>query len=369
MTHRPPNPLGQTAPFCLETAASLVGGNLRRLATKHALPQNAMRFRSLFEQHNAMMLLVDPARWGLVDANVAAATFYGYSRDRLRSLSLGHLGISLPTAHGAAPMAPGGFGRPFTSTTRLADGTVRWVEVHSSPVAIARCKVMFSILHDVTEQKTLEKQVVEIGELERQRIGRDLHDSLGGHLTGVALLAEALRQLLDRKGLAEAATAAEVLDGISEAIARTRDIAHRSCPVETDERDCANRLRKLASEVCRRTGTDCRFLSGVGIEIKDIAVAAHLFRIAEEAVQNALRHARPNRIEIRLGQVRARLRLRVWNDGEQLPPLATTVPGLGLCSMRYRASMIDARLEIRPAEHGGTEVCCTLPGARRARTN
>jgi len=344
----------------LESMAPVMGEALHRFRVEESLLESEERFRSMFEKHDAIMLLTDPASGSLMDANLAAAAFYGHSRTRLQALKLRDLAIVLPdpvtcrARHGWAD----NWAR-FETATRLSDGSERTVEVHSSSILIHQRRLLFSVMHDVTERKRLQKQIVEACELERQRVGRDLHDSLSGYLTGLALMAKALSRTLSDRQAPESAIAEEIVTGLNDGIERTRAIAHGLCPVEGGEFGLIHGLQKLAAGVGQRTGVACRVQAGRGVKVPDVVVL-HLFRIVEEAVQNALRHAAPSRLDIRLHRRGADLLLTVWNDGKPLGENFDAAQGIGLRTMSYRAEMIGARFEIR-TRAGGTLVSCLVP--------
>jgi len=355
LSDRRSNRFGDEASLFLQTASTMVSEALRRFEAEEALRQSERRFRSLFEKHEAMMLLIDPRTGALVDANAAAAKFYRASRERLRSLSLPDLGLSLPG---------GNQGVALETTTQLPNRAKRVVEVFLSPIALGPSKLLYAILRDITDQRNLEQQVVEAAEQERQRIGRDLHDSLGGQLTGLTLLARGIAKRLERKDAEETTEVTELVQGLQEAIAITREFAYRFCPADPNPDGLVGSLRKLANDVRLRTGTDCRCQFRYEPEFQEAGVGAHLFRIAEEAVQNALRHARAKRISIRLRQAASGMELQIWNEGKPLPGGLKATQGLGLRSMRYRAAIIGARFELRAGRGGGTEICCRVPKSK-----
>jgi len=217
------------------------------------------------------------------------------------------------------------------------------MELHASPISIGRQRVLYSILHDVTERKRLEQEVVDISERERQRVGQDLHDSIGGKLTGVALIAKALAQRLQAAGLKDAELAEEVVHCLSSCIAQTRSIARGLCPVELSVSGLASALTELALEQERLSGVKCRFETEPGLQIQSSFVASHLFRLAQEAVSNALRHAHPTRVTIRLVRRGSNICLEIQDDGSGFKPRQSQGSGMGLRSMRYRADVIGAQ--------------------------
>ena len=220
---------------------------------------------------------------------------------------------------------------------------------------------MFLIIHDVTEKKLLEKQILDIGEAERQRIGRDLHDSLGGMLTGAALLSKALSQRLAAKAIDEAGIAEEVVHCINDSISQTRAIAHGLFPVELGTVGLVAGLGEFAADTTRRSGISCRLRADEDILIQDVSVASHLFRIVQEAVNNAIRHAGARQITIHLARTAGQLLLKVRDDGKGLPARSQPVRGLGLRTMRYRADIIGAQFTVDSPDGRGTVVSCLVP--------
>jgi two-component system, LuxR family, sensor kinase FixL len=308
------------------------------------------------------MLLVEPNSGAIEDANPAAAAFYGYPRERLQAMTIEDLNALPPRVVAAQRQrALRGDQSYFVFPHRLASGEVRTVEVHSSPVRAQGRLVLFSIIHDITERKLLEKQILDISEQERQRLGRDLHDSLGGHLTGTALISQALARKLAARSVPEAAVAEEVVRCINESVSQTRAIARGLCPVELSAAGLRSALREFASEIERRFQISCRFRADKGILIRNVSAASHLFRIVQEAVHNAIRHGEARAIDIRLAKTGDHLTLEIQDDGKGLPAHLPAAKGLGLRTMRYRANSIGAELTVNRRDGQGTVVACLLP--------
>jgi two-component system, LuxR family, sensor kinase FixL len=244
---------------------------------------------------------------------------------------------------------------------RLASGALRTVEVHSSPVQVKGRPLLFSIIHDITERKMLEREILDISETERQRIGRDLHDSLGGMLTGAALLSKALAHRLATKATAEAALAEEIVRCINDSIGQARAAAHGLFPVELNAGGLVAGLREFAAETTKRSGIPCRLKAAKGLLISDASVASHLFRIVQEAVNNAIRHGEARHVSIHLGRTGDQIRLEIRDDGKGLPARQVVGRGLGLRTMKYRAGIIGARFALESANGHGTVVSCLVP--------
>ena len=348
----------------LDSAAPLVGEALQRFSLEAELRESEERFRSLFEGHQAVMLLVDPESGAIIDANEAAERFYGFSRSRLTTLSIQDLSVQPPPpVRSGAAGAVQGLDHRTVFLQRLASGEIRTVEVHSSPIAVRERTLLFSIIHDITERRLLERQVLDIGDRERQRIGRDLHDSLGGGLSGLAMVSKALAQSLARSSIPEAAIAEEIVQGINEAVGRTRSIARGLCPVGLSAFGFVSGVEELARSVEKRHQIQCQVRGPRDVVIEKDFVASHLFQIVEEAVNNAVRHGQAREIEITLERQPGGMSLRVRDDGVGLPKDVDRSPGMGLRTMRYRAGVMGATFEIHSPATGGTVVSCLLPAA------
>ena len=346
----------------IESVAPMIGEALHRFEVEESLTESEQRFRSMFERHDAAMLLVDPEPGSIEDANPAAAAFYGYSQERLRQMKIEDLCAVPPqTAVSLRQRARGDSQGYATFPHRLASGEIRTVEVHSSPVEVKGRRLLFLIIHDVSERKLLEKQILDIGESERQRIGQDLHDSLGGMLTGAALLSKALAHRLGAQGIPEESVAEEIVRCINDSIGQTRAISRGLFPAELSTAGLVAGLKEFARETARRSGISCRLHAAKDVVIQDGSVASHLFRIVQEAVNNALRHSRARHITIRLARVADQALLEVRDDGQGLPARLPASKGLGLRTMRYRADAIGAQFAVRSGEDGGTVVSCLLP--------
>jgi len=349
----------------IETVAPLIGEALHRFQVEESLVESEQRFRAMFERHDAAMLLVEPDSGAIQDANAAAAAFYGHSRERLRTMNIQSLTVLPSQTAEEWRRRARQEGRKYIAVPhRLAGGEIRTVEVHSSPVQVRDRRLLFVILHDVTERKLLEQQLLNVGEAERQRIGRDLHDSLGGTLTGAALLSKALTHQLAAKAAAEAAVAEDILRCINDAIGQARAVARGLLPIELSAGGLVAGLREFAAEITRRSGIPCRLRAARGALISDTSVALHLFRIVQEAVSNALRHGGARQIEIRLAKTSGQIRLEVRDDGKGLPARRRGANGLGLRTMKYRADAIGAQLTVESANGRGTLVSCLLPVSR-----
>ncbi len=214
---------------------------------------------------------------------------------------------------------------------------------------------------DVTERKQLERKILDVGSLERRRIGQDLHDTLGQNLTGIAFLSKAVARSLGSRGVAEAAQVAEIARQVNEAIAKTRSIAHGLCPVGLTEDGLTNGLRELLSSVEQLCKVRGRLWCDRDWQIADSSAAVHIYSIVQEAVNNAVRHGKAKNIEVRLEAQGEGVCLSIKDDGVGLPQDVEAAKGMGLHTMRYRAETIGAVFSIGRAAPRGTCIACLLP--------
>ena len=211
---------------------------------------------------------------------------------------------------------------------------------------------------DITARKVLEHQVLEISEREQRRIGHDLHDSLGQQLAAVKFMSGTLSKRLAKDKLAHALAAAQIERELQHAMEEVRTISRGLHPIRPEGTSLQSALYEMAAGTTRLFKQPCHFACPRRVVVPDVHAATHLFRIAQEAVNNASRHARAKHIWIRLQRNRRGIRLRIEDDGCGLPAGGTAPKGLGLKIMSYRASVIGATFSIAPRQGGGTRITC-----------
>jgi two-component system CheB/CheR fusion protein len=240
------------------------------------------------------------------------------------------------------------------------DGREFPVEISLSPLDTEEGVLVSSAIRDISERKRLEKTILEAGEAERRRIGQDLHDGLGQHLTGVAFMGKVLEQRLAEVAPAEAVEAAKVVSLVNEAIKMTRELARGLLPVVSDANGLMSALDHWAGEVSELFHVDCRFECCDSVLIHDDVLAEHLYRLAQEAVNNAIRHGRAKNMTIGLATVKGGGALTIRDDGAGFD-VPGNPSGLGLRTMNYRAKMIGGSLNVQSSINGGTVVRCLFP--------
>jgi len=218
-----------------------------------------------------------------------------------------------------------------------------------------------AMVADVAARR-LEQKILDISEGERRRIGHDLHDGLGQHLTGIALLAKALKQRLSGTKPSEADQAAKIAALVNESIRWTRDLARGLSPVTLDTEGLAPALEELAVNASNILGVKCTCdCDGEDFAI-DPAHALHLYRIAQEAINNSVKHGRATHVRVGLAHEGGAIKMSIADDGSGLSAKTLANPGIGLQIMQYRARMVGAALSVaRVSTEGGTLVTCSLP--------
>jgi signal transduction histidine kinase len=215
-------------------------------------------------------------------------------------------------------------------------------------------------LDHVTERKRLEREILEISEREQRRFGHDLHDGLGQRLTGLEMLSHALAEDLKGQASALAKQARRLNQELRETVTQARLIAHSLAPVPLEGEGLMQALSELAASTSRIPGVKCQFLCDPPVCLQDVTTATHLYRIAQEAVNNALKHGLSKQIEITLTERAEGVELSVENNGRPMPATKPASTGTGLNVMRYRAEMIGGSLSVESPKGKGVRVICTL---------
>ncbi len=219
-----------------------------------------------------------------------------------------------------------------------------------------------ALSEEMAERERLEREILDVGERERQRIRNDFHDVLGQHLTATAMAGQVLKEKLAAKSLPEAADAGSIVQLVEQGMELNRTLVFGLSPIDMTGDGLMDSLRELAAGVEERSGIRCDFVHEAPVSIQDSATAMHLYRIAQEAANNAVKHAKASRIVIRLLRGGRAITLSVDDNGVGLPEPLPKSNGMGLRIMRHRAAIIGAACAVQRSADGGVRVACTLPG-------
>jgi two-component system, LuxR family, sensor kinase FixL len=336
---------------------------------RDAVHETAERLRAILETAVEGIITID--EHGIIESlNPAAERLFGYAAAELtgRNVSLlmpspyrqehdSYLANYLRT--GRARII--GIGREVVGQRK--DGSIFPMDLAVSEVKLPDRRLFTGFVRDITERKRLEQEILEISSREQRRIGQDLHDGLGQELAGIQLMAEVLERDLTKKSKRDATQAAKIAEHVRRTISHTRMLARGLSPVEVEANGLMSALDELAKSASTLLRIDCRFHCPKPVLLKDNAAATHLYRIAQEAINNAVKHGQASDVRIELSMKGKQRRLRVLDNGTGFKRVKTAPSGMGLRIMKYRSDMIGGALTVLPAESGGTAVICEFPDA------
>lgn len=223
---------------------------------------------------------------------------------------------------------------------------------------------------EMEARENLQLQLQSASEREQERIGQDLHDGLCQTLTGAKYRTELLGKKLRAAMHVDPEDVAAIEALLMDAVKQARGVAYGLNPLKAEEMGLMEALERLAATVHTDAGPACVCHIPEPVWFSDHALATHVYRIAQEAVQNAFKHGRPKSISIELTKQGDTITLSVTDDGVGVKEDGDSRNGMGMSNMRKRVSLIGGMLQIKPAEGGGTQVICRFrhtPKDRRSR--
>lgn len=351
--------------FALETGVTPAA----EAAVPQYLPNVEAKYRALVEQIPAVVFMAYLDE-GIGEAYVSPEieTALGFSQtewleDPVRWYQRIHPDDKMRWSEEAAEMFISGKALRAAYRVIARDGRVLWFQCEAKMIRREDGRPWFihGVGFDITERKGLEEAILEISAREQRRIAQDLHDGLGQHLTGIAFMCKVLEEKLSDKTLPEAEEAAKIVKMVNQAIDNTRQLARGLHPVAAEPLGLMSALKKWASEVEGLFHIGCSFRCESPLRIHDANLATHLYRIAQEAVNNAIRHGKSRNIVIRLSGKHGAGTLSIQDDGEGFPKKPADPPGVGLSIMNYRADMVGGSLKVQPNQDRGITVTCMFP--------
>lgn len=210
------------------------------------------------------------------------------------------------------------------------------------------------------ERKRLEQEVLATSEREQRRVGQDLHDGLYQVLAAIAMLSETLQKKLAQSFAGDADVASTISGHARQAIELARMLARGLSPVAVETNGLLHALKEMAGHTATLMKVECEFHCDEPVLIQDYIKATHLYRIAQEAINNAIKHGKAGKIDVALSKRKGSVELKITDDGIGFEPKSNGNGGMGLRNMNYRAGTIGAQLEIHSASPRGTEVICTF---------
>ncbi|MDP9100100.1 MAG: PAS domain S-box protein [Verrucomicrobiota bacterium] len=213
----------------------------------------------------------------------------------------------------------------------------------------------------MADRQQLERELLEISEWEKRRIGEDLHDMVCQELTATALFLKSSAKNLAKKNTDASKALDEAAETVNRNVGIARDLARGLQAVELTASGLKNALRDLAVQACDNSGVKCHFKCARGVRVPDDTVALHLYRVAQEAVTNAVKHSGAKNLLIHLDRNADHICVSVQDDGKGFVPGKRRKKGLGLHMMRYRANALGGELKIERRASGGIDITCVIP--------
>jgi two-component system, LuxR family, sensor kinase FixL len=325
--------------------------------------ESEQRLRAIVDTAVDAIITIDEG--GIIEsANASAERVFGYAPEELIGQNVN---ILMPSPHREAH---DGYLRRYITTGEAKiigtgrevigqrkDGSKVPIHLSISEVPLTRGRLFTAIIHDISERRRLEKEVLEATAREQERIGRELHDGVCQNLVGTALAVSALAKRLAPDAPAAAERAEQLAAIIRQTATQVRDLSHGLSPLQISAGGLTHGLQELARQITETSGVRCAFAGSNHSEVSyDPATATHLYRIAQEAVNNAVRHAKATTVHVQLDRDERNHTLAIRDNGSGFPRRIGN--GLGLQTMAYRARVIGGALSIEPAAGGGTNVRC-----------
>lgn len=339
-----------------------------RKRAEEGLRASEQRLRAILNTAADAVITVDTQ--GIIEAvNPATEKMFGYAQ---RELVGKNVSLLMPTPYSAEHdgyiaryLATGeakiiGIGREVVGCRR--DGSTFPIDLAVSEVK--DLGLFTGVIRDLTDRKALQRQVLDVAAQEQTRIGQDLHDGVGQELTALNYMTQNLLASLPDKTQLTVQLAHKISAGLKDTQHRLREVVQGLMPVLVDSEGLRAALEDLAGRVNAAQKMSCHFVCSDDVHVPDNSTAMHLYRIAQEGVNNALKHSQGNRIDLSLSADAGRVVLEVLDNGIGINAMPHEADGLGMGIMQYRASLIGARLQIARRSEDGTAVRCELTAKR-----
>ncbi|MHC4075268.1 MAG: PAS domain S-box protein [Planctomycetota bacterium] len=337
-----------------------------RKQTDALLAESEEKYRAIFEQAGDAIIVVDADTAGLVGFNRKAHESLGYTRKEFKKLRISDFEVNESkeqvAVHVRKIIEQGS--DIFETKQKTKNGRICDIQVRAKHTRIRGKDYIQAIMHDITDVKSLEREVITVSEREKRLIGQELHDSLGQQIAGLAFMAKVLENRIASRLPEESERAAGIARLANEAMEQSRDLAKGLHPVDLDKSDLVGVLKQLARGIESLFSVNCRLKCRGDVYIDDNDLAVNLYRIAQEGITNAIKHGRAKNINIRLIAGESNCLLIIQNDGVSFDRVSLGREGLGMRIMQHRADIINGSLGIRKGPKGGAILTCKFPDNR-----
>ncbi len=328
------------------------------------IEQQAETFQTLAETSHEGIILIDIK--GMIQyINPSAEAMFGYTKDVLPGQSVNRLMSHMMRKshdHYIDDYLETGIGKIIGTGRQLIgqrkNGSQFPLHLSIGDINLKHTRLFAGVIRDLSEQQRLQREIMEVPVREQRRIGLELHDGIGQQLTGLGMLATSL---LNKASKPEYELASQLAAGLQQALSQVRALSRGLVPVEIDAAGLTQALLNLTEDIQRHSHTPVTFEILNDIEFADDDMVMHLYRIAQEALNNAIKHANANQIYVSIDIEDGDGMLEIYDNGEGIPGDSSNFKGLGLSIMKYRSSLFDGQVKIYPVETGGTRVCCRFP--------
>lgn len=364
----------QAQSFCVITIC-----DIRKLkTTEHRLRRNTAISQAIFDTSREAMITFGETG-NILTCNQTAIRLFKYRKDELLGKNAAEL---LPFPHNISQtdylvnnLKTGEEklirqGRESQGIRK--DGSLFPIEISMDKINLEGQVIYATIIRDISDRREMEKKVLEAGDAERKRIGREMHDGLGQMLTGIRMLSESLARKLRANAVPGADEVQEISDLVKEADEYTRVLSRGMVQVDVEKKGLSVALQNLCDRVSKVNGIACEYRETGSGEIDDDKTAVHLYRIAQEAISNAVKHAEADTIKVRLTSNKERTVMIIDDDGIGFCPEEQekgVMQGAGLQIMKYRATVLGGILELVRTQDAITRVRCIIPVGKRLVAN
>lgn len=328
------------------------------------IEQQAETFRTLAETAHEGIIVIDTK--GIIQyLNPSAEAMFGYTHNSLPGQSVNRL-MSRPMRRQHNQFIDNylrtgvkkiiGSGRQLIGQRK--DGSQFPLYLSIGDINLKHTRLFAGVIMDLSEQQKLQREIMEVPVREQRRIGQELHDGIGQQLTGLGMLATSL---LNKASKPEHQLATQLTSGLQETLAQVRALSRGLVPIEIDAAGFNQALKNLTNDIRRQSHLPVTLNIEDEIEFTDNDLVMHLYRIAQEALNNAVKHSNASEIRVNIGVDGENCLMEISDNGKGIPDDRDNFEGLGLSIMKYRCSLFEGNLEVVTIETGGTRVCCRFP--------